>query len=92
MIENIVDRLVIRGDDPREPHASESWMKIRAVAVAITPGVIWTAIATAIGVPDIVSIAVAVVLVYLTIEAVTDRINDRIDALEATTDNRGSSE
>ena len=82
MIETIVDRLVIRGDDPREPHASESGMKLRAVAVAVTPALLALAILTAIDAPEIATWVVPIALAFAGVRAVSRPINQRIEDLE----------
>lgn len=79
MIDPIVDRLVIRDDDPRGP---EGWMKIRAVAVAIAPAVLALAILTWAEVPEAATWAVPIVLAFVGVKAVTRPINQRINELE----------
>ncbi|MFC4247236.1 hypothetical protein ACFOZ7_09540 [Natribaculum luteum] len=91
MIETIVDKLVIRGDDPREPHASRSGMKLRAVAVAITPAVALLAIAIALEVPSVIATVGPIVLLVVGVKLVACRINERIQELEMS-DTRGESE
>lgn len=84
MIETIVDRLVIRGDDPREPHASESGMKLRALAVAITPALVTLAIAAVLEAPDAITFAAPIAVLVVAVRAVSGPINERIEELEAT--------
>ena len=77
-----VDRLVIRGDDPREPHASKSGMKLRALAVAAVPAIAALVLATALEAPDTISLFLPGALLVVAVKAVTGPINERIDALE----------
>lgn len=90
MIDSLVDRLVIRGDDPREPHASESWLKIRAVAVAIAPATLALGILHAIGAPEIVTWVVPIAVVLVAVKLVARPINERIEELEQPDDTAGT--
>ena len=82
VVETIVDRLVIRGDDPREPHASQSWMKIRAAAVAVAPALLALGILTAIDAPEIATWVVPIALTVAAGRLVARPINERIEDLE----------
>jgi len=82
MIETIVDRLVIRDDDPRHVDESGSWMKIRGVTVAIAPAIASLGILSAIDAPELITMTVPLVLVLLGVKAVAGPINERIDELE----------
>lgn len=82
MIETIVDRLVIRDDDPREPHASESWLKMRAFAVAISPAMFAMAVTTWLEPHPAITLFLPIVLLIGGVKAVAGPINDRIEDLE----------
>lgn len=90
MIETIVEKYVIRGDDPREPHATESNMKLRAVAVAIAPAVAAIALLAVIDAPESLRWIIPLALVFVGTKLVTGPINDRIEELETTENVRES--
>jgi hypothetical protein len=76
-IDRFVDLVVIRSDCPVDPCASDSWMKIRAVAVAYlatTPGLYMITQGF-----DSVGLIVAVGNMLITINIMSTRINQRIE-------------
>lgn len=76
----IVERLVIRGEDPREP--VEGFMKWRAFLVAFTPAAIAFGVLYALEVDAIAGWILPIVLAVAGIKFVGGPINKRIRELE----------
>jgi len=76
-IDHFVDRVVIRSDCPVEPCASDSWIKIRAVAVAFLAGVPGLYIMSE-GF-DTTGWLIAVASMLIAIKIMSTRLNQRIE-------------
>jgi len=78
----IVDGFVIGDDCPREPCASENFVKERALAVCALPAVALLLGLNALGLYGPTLFVVVFAVMYATIKAITPRINTVIDQTE----------
>lgn len=83
MIDRIVDRLVIRDGDPRDP----GWMKGRAVLVGIFPGVLLLGAFELLGLRGVFPTLLVIWVVLVSVKLVARPINERIEELETADEN-----
>lgn len=73
--DELVDRLVIRGECVHEPCVSEGWMKARMLALGLAPPLLVMALLEALGAPAYVTVAVAMLLGGGLVRMISVRIN-----------------
>lgn len=74
-LDSLVQTLVIRDDCPCGDCAAESWIKLRAVAVAIAPALVAIALLAALEAPESIRWLVPLGLVFVGSKIVTRPIN-----------------
>lgn len=72
--DELVDRLVIRGECVHEPCVSDGWMKPRMVLVGLLPALLVFALLEAVGAPAFVTVLVSIGVAVGTIRTVAVRI------------------